>query len=300
MAIAARCTEREDAARKVERTVRKSVAAALVRDRIGDRFTAIVTGASDKGTYVRVLRPPLEGRVVRGLQGLDVGDTVRVKLIGADPERGFIDFEGPASDVGRKIARSRQKKVAAARLARRIGRQFAAVVTAASPKGTWVRLLTEAGEGRVVRGQRALQVGQNVRVTLVAVDPVHGFIDFEYGPGVDARKSERTARKKAAAWRLRGRVGETFAGSGHRRLPARDLRPDRRSGGGRPHRARRARACRSARACASCSSPPTPSAATSTSRGSSGRRRSQTLARFVPFPTAERRHLPAAAGDRSI
>ena len=213
MAIAARCTEREDAARKVERTVRKSVAAALVRDRIGDRFTAIVTGASEKGTYVRVLRPPLEGRVVRGLQGLDVGDTVRVKLIGADPERGFIDFEGPASDVGRKIARSRQKKVAAARLSRRVGRQFAAVVTAASPKGTWVRLLTEAGEGRVVRGHRALQVGQNVRVTLVAVDPVHGFIDFEYGPGVDARKSERTARKKAAAWRLRGRVGESFAGT---------------------------------------------------------------------------------------
>jgi exoribonuclease R len=212
MAIAARCTEREDAARKVERTVRKSVAAALVHDRIGDRFTAIVTGASDKGTYVRVLRPPLEGRVVRGLQGLDVGDTVRVKLIGADPEKGFIDFEGPATDVGRKIARSRQKKVAAARLGRRLGRQFAAVVTAASPKGTWVRLLTEAGEGRVVRGQRNLQVGQNVRVTLVAADPVHGFIDFEYGPGVEVRKSERTARKKAAAWRLRGRVGETFAG----------------------------------------------------------------------------------------
>jgi exoribonuclease-2 len=212
MAIAARCTEREDAARKVERTVRKSVAAALCLDRIGDRFTAIVTGASEKGTYVRVLRPPLEGRVVRGQQGLDVGDTVRVKLIGSDPAKGFIDFEGPASDVGRKIARSRQKKSAAARLSRRLGRQFAAVVTAASPKGTWVRLLTETAEGRVVRGHRDLQVGQTVRVTLVAVDPVHGFIDFEYGPGVDSHKSERTARKKAAAWRLRGRVGESFAG----------------------------------------------------------------------------------------
>ena len=149
---------------------------------------------------------------MRGQQGLDVGDTVRVKLIGADPAKGFIDFEGPASDVGRKIARSRQKKAAAARLSRRIGRQFAAVVTAASPKGTWVRLLTETAEGRVVRGHRDLQVGQTVRVTLVAVDPVHGFIDFEYGPGVDSHKSERTARKKAAAWRLRGRVGETFAG----------------------------------------------------------------------------------------
>jgi exoribonuclease-2 len=209
-AIAARCTEREDAARKVERTVRKSVAAALIRDRTGDRFTAIVTGASSKGTYVRVLRPPIEGRVVRGERGLDVGDTVRVKLIGADPERGFIDFEGPTADIGRKIARSRQKKVAAARLARRVGRQFAAMVTAVTPSATWVRLLGEAGEGRVVRGQRALRVGQTVRVTLVAADAVHGFIDFEYGPGVEARKSERTARKKAMAWRLRGRAGEAF------------------------------------------------------------------------------------------
>jgi exoribonuclease R len=210
-AIAARCTEREDAARKVERTVRKSVAAALIHDRIGDYFTAIVTGASDKGTYVRVLRPPIEGRVVRGRQGLDVGDTVRVKLIGADPERGFVDFEGPASDVGRKIARSRQKKVAAARLARRVGRQFAVEVTAVSPKGTWVRLLTEAGEGRVVRGHRDLRVGQTIRVTLVSADTVHGFIDFEYAPGIDAHKSERTARKKGMAWRLRGLVGQAFS-----------------------------------------------------------------------------------------
>jgi exoribonuclease II len=210
-AIAARCTEREDAARKVERTVRKSVAAALIHDRIGDYFTAIVTGASPKGTYVRVLRPPIEGRVVRGPQGLDVGDTVRVKLIGADPEKGFVDFEGPASDVGRKIARSRQKKVAASRLAKRIGRQFAAIVTAASPKATWVRLLTEAGEGRVIRGQRDLKVGQTIRVTLVSADTVHGFIDFEYAPGIDPRKTERTARKKGMAWRLRGQVGQPFA-----------------------------------------------------------------------------------------
>jgi len=210
-AIAARCTEREDAARKVERTVRKSVAAALMHARVGDYFTAIVTGASDKGTYVRVLRPPIEGRVVRGRQGLDVGDTVRVKLMGADPERGFVDFEGPASDVGRKIARSRQKKVAAARLARRVGRQFAVEVTAVSPKGTWVRLLTEAGEGRVVRGQRDLRVGQTIRVTLVSADTVHGFIDFEYLPGIDAYKSERTARKKGMAWRLRGLVGQAFS-----------------------------------------------------------------------------------------
>jgi exoribonuclease-2 len=91
--LAARCTERENAARKVERFMRKVVAAAWMRGRIGETFDAIVTGASPKGTYVRLLRPPVEGRVVRGEQGLDVGDRARVRLIAADPERGFIDFE---------------------------------------------------------------------------------------------------------------------------------------------------------------------------------------------------------------
>lgn len=90
---AAHCTERENAARKVERVMRKAVAAVLLHDRIGETFDAIVTGASAKGTYVRVVKPPVEGRVVRGESGLDVGDHTRVRLIGADPERGFIDFE---------------------------------------------------------------------------------------------------------------------------------------------------------------------------------------------------------------
>jgi exoribonuclease-2 len=91
-AIASRCTEREDEASKVERQVRKQAAALLLSRRIGARFDAIVTGASAKGTWVRLLRPPVEGRVVRGEEGLDVGDRVRVKLLSTDPVRGFIDF----------------------------------------------------------------------------------------------------------------------------------------------------------------------------------------------------------------
>ncbi|MFI5232455.1 MAG: RNB domain-containing ribonuclease [Gemmatimonadales bacterium] len=90
--IAAHCTEREDAARKVERQVRKEAAASAFSSRIGESFDAIVTGASPKGTYVRVISPPVEGRVMRGERGLDVGDRTRVKLISTDPARGFIDF----------------------------------------------------------------------------------------------------------------------------------------------------------------------------------------------------------------
>jgi exoribonuclease-2 len=90
--IAERCTEREDAARKVERLMRKVAAAMLLSDRIGEIFDAIVTGVSEKGTFVRLIKPPAEGRVVRGEQGMDVGDRVRVRLISTEPERGFIDF----------------------------------------------------------------------------------------------------------------------------------------------------------------------------------------------------------------
>ncbi len=92
-AIVRRCTEREGAARKVERLLRKAVAARLLSERIGHVFDAIVTGASDKGTWVRLLQPPAEGRVLRGEQGMDVGDRVRVRLVSTQPERGFIDFE---------------------------------------------------------------------------------------------------------------------------------------------------------------------------------------------------------------
>ena len=92
MRIAQHCTEREDAARKVERQVRKVAAAVSMASRVGDTFDAIVTGASPKGTYVRLLTPPVEGRVMAGEQGLDVGDRVRVTLRSTDPTRGFVDF----------------------------------------------------------------------------------------------------------------------------------------------------------------------------------------------------------------
>lgn len=91
-ALAKHCTEQEDNAAKVERQVQKSAAALLLTPRIGERFDAIVTGASDKGTWVRITQPAVEGKVVQGASGLDVGDHVRVKLVGADVDKGFIDF----------------------------------------------------------------------------------------------------------------------------------------------------------------------------------------------------------------
>ena len=87
--IAAHCTEREDAARKVERLMRKVAAASLLSRRIGEMFDGIVTGASPKGTYVRLLKFPAEGRVVRGAQGIDVGDKVRVRLVAVDVDQGL-------------------------------------------------------------------------------------------------------------------------------------------------------------------------------------------------------------------
>jgi exoribonuclease II len=90
--LAAHCTRQEDAANKVERQVRKSAAALVVAARIGEQFDAVVTGASPKGTYVRVSAPPIEGRLMRGEQGLDVGDRVHVQLSGVNVSRGFIDF----------------------------------------------------------------------------------------------------------------------------------------------------------------------------------------------------------------
>ena len=90
--LADHCTEKETDAEKVERQLRKSAAALLLESQIGQRFDAIVTGASDKGTWVRLLEPPVEGRLVTGERGLDVGDKVRVELISTDVERGYIDF----------------------------------------------------------------------------------------------------------------------------------------------------------------------------------------------------------------
>jgi len=90
--LASHCTRQEDAANKVERQVRKAAVAMLVASRIGDVFDAIVTGASPKGTFVRVATPPIEGMLVQGTHGVDVGDRVRVRLADVDVERGYIDF----------------------------------------------------------------------------------------------------------------------------------------------------------------------------------------------------------------
>ena len=91
-AIAKHCTEREDAARKVEREMTKRITAVAMVHHIGESFSGIVTGAGEHGTFVRVLKPHMEGLLVRGQQGVDVGDKVPVKLISADPNRGYIDF----------------------------------------------------------------------------------------------------------------------------------------------------------------------------------------------------------------
>jgi exoribonuclease-2 len=91
-AIAQRCTEREDAARKVERDMQKRIAAVVLHPHIGQSYPAIVTGVNNYGTFVRILDPHVEGMLVHGGKGLDVGDKVTVKLVSTDPERGFIDF----------------------------------------------------------------------------------------------------------------------------------------------------------------------------------------------------------------
>ncbi|MBM3463014.1 MAG: RNB domain-containing ribonuclease [Armatimonadetes bacterium] len=90
--LAALCTEQEDEATKVERQVRKSAAALHLSDKVGETFDALVTGSGEKGTWVRVLNPPAEGKLVRGAKDLEVGDKVRVELLKVNVERGFIDF----------------------------------------------------------------------------------------------------------------------------------------------------------------------------------------------------------------
>ncbi|MDQ3262146.1 MAG: hypothetical protein M3Y59_00585 [Myxococcota bacterium] len=90
--VAARCTEKENHARAVERQMRKVAMALLLKERIGETFAALVTGVASKGTFVRLLSPPAEGRVVAGEQGMDIGDQVQVKLVATAPEKGFIDF----------------------------------------------------------------------------------------------------------------------------------------------------------------------------------------------------------------
>jgi VacB/RNase II family 3'-5' exoribonuclease len=90
--IAQNCTLKEDAARKVERAMGKRLAAVALQNRIGERFAGVVTGDTPKGVFVRVLDPPVEGRLMRGEQGVDVGDKIQVTLLSTDPQRGYIDF----------------------------------------------------------------------------------------------------------------------------------------------------------------------------------------------------------------
>jgi exoribonuclease-2 len=91
-AIAANCTQKEDAAKKVEREMSKRLAAIAMQHRIGEVFDAIVTGATDHGTFVRVLQPHIDGLLAQGAQGLDVGDRLRAKLIRTDAQKGYIDL----------------------------------------------------------------------------------------------------------------------------------------------------------------------------------------------------------------
>lgn len=90
--LATHCNEQARNASKVERTVRKAATALLLAPRVGERFHGVVTGASAKGTWIRIRHPVAEGKIVRGAGGLDVGDCVTVQLVGVDPARGFIDF----------------------------------------------------------------------------------------------------------------------------------------------------------------------------------------------------------------
>jgi len=90
--VARTCTLKEDAARKVEREMSKRIAAVAMSHRLGEAFDSVVTGVTPHGTFVRVLRPNVEGMLVRGAEGLDVGDKVRVTLVRTDADRGYIDF----------------------------------------------------------------------------------------------------------------------------------------------------------------------------------------------------------------
>ncbi len=91
--LSAWLTDREKSSKKVQRFMRKAAAAVLLHNQIGKSFEALVTGASEKGTYVRLITPPAEGRVMRGERGLSVGQKIRVRLLKTDPFNGYIDFE---------------------------------------------------------------------------------------------------------------------------------------------------------------------------------------------------------------
>ncbi len=108
------CSGKDKAAKKIERFMRKVASAVLLENRIGEVFEGIITGASEKGTYVRLISKPIEGRIVRGQKGLVVGQKLRVRLIQVVPERGYIDFErighSPQSLISKRQRKFSQKK----------------------------------------------------------------------------------------------------------------------------------------------------------------------------------------------
>jgi exoribonuclease-2 len=118
-ALAQHCTDMEDAAKKVERQVEKSAAAALLRTRIGETFEAIVTGVADAGVWVRLLEPPVEGKLVEGRRGMQVGDALQVRLLNANVERGFVDFQQVEKGRGRAPAQLSDRRNGFRRKARR-------------------------------------------------------------------------------------------------------------------------------------------------------------------------------------
>jgi exoribonuclease R len=154
------------------------MAAEKLRGRIGETFAAEVTGVSGSGTYARLSSVGAEGRVVRGSKGLAVGQRIRARLMSADPVHGFIDLESIDAAEPRKEARIRRKEAWARELRDRVGNRFDAVVTAVTPRATWLRLEPTGIEGRLVRGMRGLEAGHRVTVVLLAADPERGYIDF--------------------------------------------------------------------------------------------------------------------------
>ena len=90
--IAAHCTDQEDKARRAARLVRKQAAAVMLASHVGESFDSIVTGVNDDGVYVRIVAPPVEGRLMDPSPHTNVGDRVRVRLASTDPTRGFVDF----------------------------------------------------------------------------------------------------------------------------------------------------------------------------------------------------------------
>ncbi|MDQ3674338.1 MAG: hypothetical protein M3365_08190, partial [Gemmatimonadota bacterium] len=164
--------------RKRERTARKRAAAARLEGRIGEKFDAVVTSASPKGTYVRLADGSAEGRIMRGHKGLAEGENVVVTLTGTNAVHGFVDFEIPQRIAPSKIDRALRKQAQARGLVDRIGESFQAVVSGVNQKATYVRVEDPPAEGRLVRGTLGLKPGDAVPVTLLAADPVKGRIDF--------------------------------------------------------------------------------------------------------------------------